>query len=35
MNWFRRFMAGRYGADQLSLALLITAVIMSIAVRFI
>ena len=34
MNWFRRFMAGRYGADQLSLALLVAAVALSIIIRF-
>lgn len=34
MNWFRRFMAGRYGADQLSLALLVVSVVISIIVRF-
>ena len=35
MNWFRRFMTGRYGADQLSLALLVMAVVLSITVRII
>ncbi|HOA55860.1 MAG: hypothetical protein WAP56_11130 [Acetivibrionales bacterium] len=35
MNWFRRFMTGRYGADQLSLALLVMAVVLSITVRLI
>ncbi len=29
MNWLRRFMAGRYGADQLSLALLILSIILT------
>ena len=29
MNWLRRFMAGRYGGDQLSMALLIFSVILS------
>lgn len=35
MNWFRRLMTGRYGADQLSLALLVMAVVLSITVRLI
>lgn len=35
MNWFKRFMTGRYGADQLSLALLVMAVVLSITVRLI
>lgn len=29
MNWFQRFMAGRYGGDQLSLALLILSLILT------
>ena len=29
MNWLRRFMAGRYGGDQLSMALLICSVILN------
>ncbi len=29
MNWLRNFMAGRYGADQLSIALLILSVILN------
>lgn len=29
MNWFRRFMTGRYGADQLSMALLIFSIILT------
>ena len=29
MNWLRRFMAGRYGPDQLSLALLVTGLILN------
>lgn len=29
MNWLRRFMAGRYGSDQLSLALLILSIILT------
>lgn len=34
MNWMREFMRGRYGADQLSLALLILSVFLSAVVRF-
>ncbi len=34
MNWFRNFMKGRYGADQLSLALLIISVVLSVIIRF-
>ena len=30
MNWLRRFMAGRYGADQLSMALLIFSVLLTV-----
>ena len=33
MNWFRRFMTGRYGADQLSLALLILSVLFTLIAR--
>lgn len=29
MNWLKRFMAGRYGADQLSLALLILSILLT------
>ncbi|MEG2175013.1 MAG: hypothetical protein RR135_05980 [Oscillospiraceae bacterium] len=29
MNWLRNFMAGRYGVDQLSLAMLVAYVLMS------
>lgn len=29
MNWLRKFMAGRYGADQLSLALLVLSIILT------
>lgn len=29
MNWLRKFMAGRYGSDQLSLAMLIFAVLLN------
>lgn len=29
MNWFRRFMVGRYGGDQLSLALIILSFLLS------
>lgn len=33
MNWFREFMAGRYGLDQLSTALLIFSVILTLAAK--
>ncbi|MGE5614039.1 MAG: hypothetical protein ACM3XR_06490 [Bacillota bacterium] len=33
MNWLRRFMAGRYGADQLSTALLILSVLLTAIAR--
>lgn len=33
MNWLRRFMIGRYGADQLSLALIIANLLISILSR--
>lgn len=29
MNWFRKFMMGRYGADQLSMALLIFSIVLT------
>lgn len=29
MNWFRRFMSGRYGGDQLSMALFIFSVLLT------
>jgi len=29
MNWFKKFMMGRYGGDQLSMALLITTLILN------
>ncbi|HEX2947530.1 MAG TPA: hypothetical protein VHT96_16455 [Clostridia bacterium] len=29
MNWFRKFMAGRYGADRLSLAILIFSMLLT------
>ena len=35
MNWFRRFMIGRYGSDQLSMALMGVWVLISILSRFI
>src|SRR5690606_3210189 len=35
MYRMRKFMEGRYGADQLALALLVTAVVLSVAVRLI
>ncbi len=31
MNWLRRFMAGRYGGDQLSMVLVLLSVIFSVA----
>lgn len=31
MNWMKRFMAGRYGADQLSVTLLIVSLVLSLA----
>ncbi len=31
MNWLRRFMAGRYGGDQLSMALLVLAALLTLA----
>lgn len=34
MNWFRKFMVGRYGVDQLSTALLIVSIFFSILSRF-
>lgn len=34
MNWLRRFMSGRYGPDQLSMALLILSVVLSVVIRF-
>lgn len=33
MNWLRNFMAGRYGGDQLSMALLVLSIIITIAAR--
>lgn len=33
MNWFRKFMLGRYGSDQLSIALIVLALILSISSR--
>ena len=35
MNWLKKFMTGRYGADQLSLALLVLCIILSVIVRII
>lgn len=35
MNWLRNFMAGRYGADHLNLALLAAAVLLSVILGFI
>jgi hypothetical protein len=34
MNRLKEFMAGRYGADQLSMALLILSVVLSVIIRF-
>lgn len=34
MNWFRKFMQGRYGADQLSIALLFLSLLLSIVFFF-
>lgn len=35
MNFLRRFMAGRYGGDQLNLALVVVSLLLSIVIRFI
>lgn len=35
MNWFRKFMMGRYGYDQLSMALLILSVLLTLVASFI
>lgn len=34
MNWLKKFMYGRYGSDQLSLALLIFSVLLTFIARF-
>lgn len=34
MNWLRKFMAGRYGVDQLSTALIVVNLICTILLRF-
>ena len=34
MNWFKRFMVGRYGTDQLSMALMVIWIFISILSRF-
>ncbi len=34
MNWFRRFMIGRYGPDQLSIALIFLSFLLSIVLLF-
>lgn len=34
MNWFRRFMYGRYGSDQLNFALIIFSILLSLTARF-
>ncbi len=34
MNWLRKFMVGRYGGDQLSMALLILSVLLTLAGQF-
>src|SRR5699024_12340732 len=33
-NWFRKFMAGRYGVDQLSIATLILSIVLAIVFMF-
>jgi uncharacterized paraquat-inducible protein A len=33
MNWLKNFMAGRYGGDQLSMALLILSIILTLVAR--
>lgn len=35
MNWFRRFMLGRYGTDQLSMAMLVLFVVFAVCSRII
>lgn len=35
MNWLRKFMVGRYGGDQLSMVLLICAILLNFIVRLI
>lgn len=35
MNWFRRMMMGRYGTDQLSIALLVLYMVLSLVLQFI
>lgn len=35
MNWFRKFMIGRYGVDQLNMALLILSVLVTLTASFI
>ena len=35
MNWLRRFMTGRYGGDQLSLALLVLSVLFALVARLV
>ena len=34
MNWFRRFMTGRYGIDQFSIALLVSSILLAIIFYF-
>ena len=34
MNWLRKFMAGRYGVDQLSIGLILLSLILSVLFRF-
>ncbi len=34
MNWLKKFMYGRYGSDQLSLALLIFSILLTLIARF-
>lgn len=35
MNWLRRIMIGRYGTDQLSIALLVTAILFTVVTPFV
>ena len=35
LNWLRNFMMGRYGADQLNFALIITSIVLSVILIFV
>ncbi|WP_066645529.1 hypothetical protein [Christensenella timonensis] len=35
MNWFRKFMMGRYGGDQLGMFLIILSIVLSIVLMFV